>query len=226
MSLRNALHKAAGLFVEVPQGDLELGAMREPAPAPSSVVGLAPAAPVKTVAQVVEQTPGPALDEIRVPAEETTTPLMSADGTPDFAVIFVKSGVPPVAFGADEALQVINSLPGDLPIDLKRKTVGATFTAMGKASGIATDTIVADASRKIAALASFTDQLNAQTTLYHQSVQQHIEDLKAQIAESEAKIADTKDKLTNVVQLCEAEGARLDDVLEFFTLDVAPSKHA
>jgi hypothetical protein len=227
MSLRNALHKAAGLFVEIPPSDSRFDVMSAPDPEPSPVVASASvAAPVRTVEQVVQQTPGPSLSEIKVPEATAAQPLMSSDGTPDFAAIFVKAGIPAVAFGADEALQVINSLPSDLPMDLKRKTVGATLNAMGKATGIATDSIVADASRKIAALTSFTEQLSAQTTLYQQSVQQQIVDLKAQIAECEAKIADTKDKLAKVVQQCEAEGGRLDDVLEFFTLDIAPSKHA
>ncbi|HWD41368.1 MAG TPA: hypothetical protein VG944_21165 [Fimbriimonas sp.] len=224
MSLRNAFHKAAGLFVEMPEEGPVTPAPKPHAAAPSTPTP-APTQ-IRTVEQVVQQSPGPNLDQIQVPAEAAKQPQLTADGTPDFAAIFSQAGVPSGPFGADEALQVINSLPADLPLDLKRKTVAATLTAMGKAMGVATDTIVADASRKIAALTSFTDQLTAQTRSYQQSVEQRIADLKAQIAECETKITQTNDKLTNVVKLCEAEGARLDDVLEFFTLDIAPSKNA
>jgi len=224
MSLKNALHKAAGLFVEMPPDLSQFDAVRE-SMAPTPVVEPEPA-PVRTVAQVVQQSPGPNLSEIKVPEDTPTQPLISPDGTPDFSAIFTKAGVPSVAFGAEEALQVMGSLPADLPIDLKRKTVSATLSAMGKATGIGTDSIVADASRKIAALNSFSEQLSAQTAAYQQSIELRIADLKAQIADCETKIADTKQKLVKVVQLCEAEGARMDDVLEFFTLDVPPSKHA
>ena len=218
MSLKNALHKAAGLFVDIPEAVPTYSANVEEFTA-------TPPAP-RTVEQVVQQAPGPNLDQIQVPAEVVKQPLLMGDGTPDFGAIYSQAGVPQAVFGADEAHQVIGSLPVELPLDVKRKTVGATLTAMGKAMGVTTDTVVADASRKIAALSSFAEQLAGQTHQYQQSVEQKIVDLKSQIADCEGKVSETNAKLAKVQLLCETEGARLDDVLEFFTLDVAPSKHA
>lgn len=209
MSLKNALTKAAGLFVEIPPDVAE-----------------EQATPVRTVEEVVRQAPGPNLDQIQTPTETAKAPPIGADGKPDFKAIFDLSGVPTVGFGADEALQVINSLPPDLPINVKRTTVGATLGAMGKAMGVSTDSVVADASRKIAALASFTDQITAQTQQYQGLIQQKIGELKAQIADFEQKSAEAEAKRKGVVEACEAEGDRLDDVLEFFTSDAPPSKHA
>ena len=220
MSLRNALHKAAGLFVDIPD---------QPSPVFDSLDTPAPtAAPTKprTVEDVVKQAPGPNLDQIQTPADTAKTPPYSADGVPDFKAIYERSGVPAVPFGADEALQVVNSLPAELPMDIKRRTVGATLSAMGKAMGVTTDSVVADASRKIAALTSFTEQLTVQTNQYQGMIEQKIADLKKQIADCEAQHTEATDKLAKVVKACEAEGDRVDDVLEFFTHDAPPSKLA
>ena len=217
MSLKNALHRAAGLFVEMPD---------QPSPAfdpieptmPAAIPTPAPTKP-RTVEDVVKQAPGPNLDQIQTPADTAKSPPYSSDGVPDFKTIYERSGVPAVPFGADEALQVINSLPSDLPMDVKRKTVGATLSAMGKAMGVTTDSVVADSSRKIAALHSFTEQLTAQTNQYQAMIEQKIGDLKKQISDCEAQHAEATAKLDKVVKACEAEGARVEDVLHFFTTD-------
>src|ERR1017187_7067816 len=104
MSLRNALHKAAGLFVDMPdQPSPVFDSLDTPAPTPT------PTKP-RTVEDVVKQAPGPNLDQIQTPADTAKTPPYSADGVPDFKAIYERSGVPAVPFGADEALQVVNSL--------------------------------------------------------------------------------------------------------------------
>lgn len=230
MSLKNIFRKAAELVVELPPDggdssassfDAELAASASIPTTPSAAT-----APSRTVAQVVEAAPGPNLDEIKTPEPVVQQPPIDADGNPDFPSIYSQSGVPAVAFGAEEALSVMGSLPAELPMDVKRKTVGATLGAMGKSMGVNTDSVVADASRKIAALNSFTEQLTGQTNQYSTMVSQKIAELNAQIADLEKRSQDAKDKLAKVVSLCEAEGHRLDDVLEFFTLDSPPSKHA
>ena len=219
MSLKNALQRAAGLFVEQDNSPADPLSF-DPTPSDS-------AEKPRTVEQIVKDAPGPNLDEIHVPAQAAKEqPLLNPDGSPNFPAIFAQAGVPQVPFGAEEALQVIHSLPGELPIDMRRKTVGATLSAMGKTMGVSTDTVVADASRKLAALASYSDQLTSQTNQFGQTVDQRVADFKAQIAEWESQIANAREKLANVVKQCETEGDRLDEVLEFFTLDVSPSKHA
>ena len=151
MSLKNALRRAASLLVELPPEAEQNYDFETPQPVS------------RTVEQVVAAAPGPNLDQIKVPAETPKAALVGADGAPNFESIYEQAGVPKVAFGANEALGVIHSLPAELPIDIKRRTVGATLTAMGKAMGVSTDSVVADASRKIAALASFEEQLRNQT---------------------------------------------------------------
>ncbi len=224
MSLKNAFHRVAGYLVEMPEQssvfvppDFESAGSATPAPAPAQT---------RTVEDVVKAAPGPNLDQIQTPPDTAKSPPLLSNGMPDFKAIYASSGVPVEAFGADEALSVISSLPAELPIDVKRKTVAATLTAMGKAMGVTTDSVVADASRKIAALNSFTAQLTAQTNQYQAMIESHISDLKKQIAEAEDKHDQATKSLKSVVEQCETEGHRVDDVLEFFTLDAPPSKLA
>jgi hypothetical protein len=50
--------------------------------------------------------------------------------------------------------------------------------------------------------------------------------LQAQIEERRKAIANARHEVTRVTQMCNAESDRLDDVLEFFSLDVPPSRYA
>jgi len=222
MGLKDVLRKAASLVVEMPDEPTTTDA----SPLSASDFGIEVPKPTRTVEDVVKAAPGPNLDQIQVPSSVVQEPPVGPDGSPNFGVIYTQAGVPLVQFGAEEALGVINSLPAELPLDMKRKTVGATLSAMGKAMGVSTDSVVADASRKIAALNSFVDQLGSQTDQYVTLCNQKIDALKAEIAVHETNITNAKGKLDHAVKLCEAEGDRVDDVLEFFTLDQAPSKYA
>lgn len=223
MGLKDVLRKAASLVVELPED----AATADPMASPIDLSELGIDVPrTRTVEQIVQAAPGPNLDQIQVPENVVKEPPVGPDGSPNFKVIYEQAGVPAVQFGADEALSVITSLPAELPLDAKRKTVGATLSAMGKAMGVTTDSVVTDASRKIAALNSFVDQLTAQTNQYSSLCQAKIEALKAEIATHEASIASAKDRLAHAVTRCEQEGDRVDDVLEFFTLDQGASKHA
>src|SRR5262249_12407533 len=116
----------------------------------------------KTVEQIVRETDGPNLDEISAPSSPTS-PSVAPDGKADFTPIYQQSGLPPSPFPAEQMLDMLNSLPPELPLDTKRQTVKVTLNAMGKTIGATPETIVADASRKLAALAAYTETLSRQT---------------------------------------------------------------
>ncbi len=118
--------------------------------------GAAPAAATgggtaKTVEQIVRETEGPNLDAITV-AASASPPVMTADGATDFSAIYRQANLPAAPFTAEQMLEMLASLPQELPLDTKRQTVKVTLGAMGKAIGATPETIVADASRKLAAL--------------------------------------------------------------------------
>ena len=215
MSIRNVLNKAAGLFVEMPENqDIDTST--------KMAVG-----PTKTVEQIVKDAPGPNLSEIKVPETTTTTEaVMAPGGVVHFQAVYDAAGLPKADFGAEQALEVINSLPAELPLSVKRTTVQATLGAMGKAMGVNTESVVADASRKLAALSAYEDMMNHKTNTYVGKLEAQIKDLETQIAGLKGEIGDTQAMLGKAVGACQTEADKLDDVVEFFTLDTGASKLA
>ncbi|HZH98997.1 MAG TPA: hypothetical protein VEX38_08495 [Fimbriimonadaceae bacterium] len=222
MRISETLKKAAGLLVEFeeePNRPLSQQVM-------SSIdVPATPAVTPKTVEQIVRESTGPNLDEIRVPEGESIQDA-APNGKPEFQNIYRQAGVPSVPFTAEQVLELINTLPAELPIETKRQTVRITLAAMAKTMGVSTDAIVADASRKLAALASFTDTYGKQATMFVSTAEAEIQRLEAQIAEKKSAIGRALQMQTHVAEVCQAESDRLDDVLEFFSLDLPPSKLA
>jgi len=222
MSIKNLLRKAAQLVVELPPEP-------EPVAAPESIfpAEVPPPVPVvtKSVEQIVREAPGPNLDQIVVPPIPVTAPSAPA-GQVDFLAVYQSAGLAQAAFSAEQAFDVIASLPQELPLEARRAAVHATIAAMGRAMGVNTQGVIADAGRKVAALSAYEDMLTHQTESYVATIQAKIADLEAQIALHREDIETTRNMLVSAVATCDAESARLDDVLEFFTLDNQPSRNA
>lgn len=237
----NTLKKAAGLFFEFDEDpNAPVAKPEEPKEEWNVMTADAPAAPkskVKTAEQIVREQPGPNLDEIKVPAEAATPtpvtpptppaqPVIGPDGKISFEAIYALANLPTVPFTAEQILELFSSLPADLPLDSKRATIKVTLGAMAKNMGVTTEQIVADASRKLAALAAYNDSFAKQADEYSTKAQVEILTLEQQIADKRKAIEDAKAKQTTMYQSCVTESDRLDDVLEFFSLDVPPSKLA
>lgn len=220
MSIKNLLRKAAELVVELPP-EAEPETSYTPTAASEYV---APIAPTKSVEQIIRDEPGPNLDEIKIPTQSVAATAPA--GQVDFATVYQTAGLPVVPFTAEQALDVIHSLPVELPIDARRATVQATLKAMGKAMGVSTEGVIADAGRKVAALSAYEDLLTHQTNSYIQTLESKIADLETLVAGHRAEIEKTKGLLGQAVERCDAESQRLDDVLEFFTLDSGSSRNA
>jgi len=235
MGLRETLRKAAGLLVEMPS---ETEAQPEAAAAGSASAeidrlfaelegksgGGAPR-PARTVEQIVRETPGPNLEDIAA-AEGPPPPVAAPDGTVDFAALYQQALLPAASFSAEQMLEMLASLPADLPLETRRQTVKVTLASMGKAIGATPETIVADATRKLAALNAYVDHLARQTSEFVANTELEIAALQAQIDEKRRAIQAAQQQQTQATSACEREADRLDDVLEFFSLDVPPSKHA
>lgn len=244
----NILKKVANLIVEVPDD--------QPAPDPQAGTASAPADPkgsdrqfddtwskleqeVKqqsgkqtTVENLVKAAPGPNLDQVQVPmsadagGSTSVMPVVGADGKVDFSPVYLSAKLPTVPFAAEDALALIATLPPELPLDTKRQTMKVTLAAMGKTLTVSPQAIVTDAALKLAALQSFSDGIAKQATEYMSLAEVDIANLEAKIAERKKGIEGAKAKQTQVAQMCADEEKRLDDVAEFFSLDVPPSKHA
>ena len=231
MGLRDAMRKAAGLLVQLPpEGDNE---NRGPAGVDGTqeeidriLAGNAPsenAGEAKTVAQIVREGEGPNLEEIRI----EDAPVSSEPGAPmDFQAIYNAAKLPASPFSAEQMLEMLQSLPSELPLDTKRQTVKVTLASLGKTMGASPETIVSDASRKLTALNAYIEHLTRRVDEFTAVEEKQIAEMQTKIEEKRKGIQDAKYQLTQSSHACDAESEQLDEVLEFFSLDVAPSKYA
>lgn len=234
MGLKATLRKAAGLLVELPPDSAETPADpaeldRRLAEVNRKLVKLGgdKAAPqAKTVEQIVKDSQGPGLQEIKVPAESAQQPLIAPDGKVDFQAVYKKAGIGIPAYTAEQMLELLESLPQELPLETRRQTVKVTLNSLGKTLGATPESIVADATRKLAALDSFVDAVTKHTAEYISAAQVEIATLESKIAERRKGIEAAQQRQASAGKQCDAEADRIDDLLEFFSLDVAPSKYA
>src|SRR5476649_1505270 len=131
MRIDETLRRAAGLFLELPNEPAK------PAGKEWSVMD-APAPQTSTVEQVVRDEPGPNLDEIK-PTANPAAPVIDADGNVVFSSIYALANLPNSPFTAEQVLELLATLPADLPIESKRATVKITVNAMAKATGVTTE---------------------------------------------------------------------------------------
>jgi len=188
----------------------------------------APARPVpKTVEQIVRDAPGPNLDEIRVDGHKLgPASALSPDGHLDFPAVYRAAQVPPSAYSAEQVLETLHALPDELPLATRRATVKSMLGTLGKSVGATAQTLVADASRKLAALQSYTDFLEKKTADFVTRSEQEMAGLEAQIEAKRAAVSKAKSELAKACDDCVAESKKLDEVLEFFSLDAGPSEYA
>jgi hypothetical protein len=205
-------------LAEIERKSKAIGTSPQTAPA-------APQTPPKTIAEVVRQSAGPNLDEITVSAESTAGALLP-DGAVDVGAIYAAAKLPTVSFTAEQTLEMLEKLPTNLPIEIKRQMMQAMLLTMGASMGASAETIVADASRKLAALAAYTSDLQRVTADRMQYAEEEIKTLEARIEEQRQIIANSRVQVESVQKQCEQVADHLDDILEFFSLDTAGSKYA
>ncbi len=192
-----------------------------------------------TATQVAQSGPGPNLDQIKNAAagaagsgassgdgKTEKTAVIGADGKVNLPVIYEAAGVPSTNFSAEQALEIINSLPTDLPLEVRRQTVKATLGAIGRTIGATPQTIVGDATRKVAALEAYLESFSKKSEEFTKKVEADIATLEAQIGEKRKAIESAQRRVAELSKFCDQEAERLDDVLEFFSLDVGSSKYA
>lgn len=239
MSLRDAMRKAASLIVELPPEETQLNLRSSDVdldewpdtdlPANARLPGVAPSGDVaasqtgqQTVAQLVQKADGPDLDQIEITREPAN---VIQENSLDFAAIYVAAKLPETQFGATEMLNVLHSIPSEVPLQTKRVTVKAVLGGMAS-MGASPENIVADASRKLAALEAFHGFMERKTNETIETSQSQIADLEAQIEARRQAIQNARGELARVTQGCESEADKLDEVLEFFSLDEGASSHA
>jgi len=180
---------------------------------------------VRTIDELLRETEGPNLNEIKTEAQDAQSALTEA-GKLDFPALYQAASLPTTPFSAEQMLDMLASMPANMPLDMKRQTIQVTVGALGKSIGATPETIVADASRKLAALAAYDADFSKRTEEFAAGAEAEITALLAQVEEKRKAILEARQKQSEVRHQCEVEADRLDDVLEFFSLDVGASKYA
>ena len=164
-------------------------------------------------------TPAPPL----VPDADEASPV-DADGLVSFERVYEQAGVPVVPFTAEQALDMLHNMPPGVSDDSRQQIINVTLSALGRSVGGTPEAIVADATRKQAALSAFRQARGDGLTDLTTAAEAHIAELTREIEKSQAMIAQAKRQYEALAQGCQEEEARLDTVVDFFSQTPAGRK--
>lgn len=214
MGLRDLARKGLGLLVELPPD--QAGGTGEEDPNLRK----------KTLAELMNELETPGASTEGGPAAVTfDAPPDTAiqGGQVDFGAIYQQAGVPQIPFTAEQTLELIRSLPADLPITTKRQTLDASLNTLGRAMNVSKEQVLLDANQKLQALVAYEEAAKQQRDAAVAAMQERVKELQAQIDAERQKAAQAESQYQRVVAQCEAQGDLLDEVQEFLTLDEGPS---
>ncbi len=152
--------------------------------------------------------------------EEAPSPV-DADGLVDFPALYAQAGVPTVPFTAEQAQDMQTHMPANVSEEARQQVINVTLAALGRSVGGTPEAIVADAARKQAALRAFRADRGSQLADLTTTAQARITDLERQIESSRAVIEQAKHQYQTLSDACEAEEARMDTVVDFFSSPAA-----
>ncbi len=157
-----------------------------------------------------------------VPAEDDASPV-DADGLVSFDRLYAQAGVPVVPFTAEQALDMLHNMPPGVSDDARQQIITVTLAALGRSVGGTPEAIVADATRKQGALQGFRQARGGDLADLTTAAEARVAELQREIAQSQALVAQAKRQYEALSQGCQAEEARLDTVVDFFSR--TPASH-
>jgi hypothetical protein len=149
---------------------------------------------------------------------------VDADGMVNFERLYQQAGVPLVPFTAEQALDMLRNMPAGVSDDSRQQIITVTLAALGRAVGGTPEAIVADATRKQAALQAFRQTRGDGLADLTAAAEARIAELQREIAKSRDMVEKAKHQYEALAQGCQAEEARLDTVVDFFSRTPAPRR--
>ncbi len=149
--------------------------------------------------------------------EEPQGEPVDADGLVSFDALYAQANVRVVPFTAEQALDMLRNMPPGVSDDSRQQIINVTLSALGRSVGGTPEAIVADATRKQAALSAFRQSRGEGLADLTTAAEAHVADLQREIEKSQAIIAQAKRQYENIAKSCEDEAARLDTVVDFFS---------
>jgi len=182
----------------------------------------------KTLADVANAGPGPALNEVQVPPQnlaaepkKAAAPIRNPDGSINFTPIYEQANLPKADMTAEEMLKTIEEF-GDVPNEAKLVMARGVLKPLTAKFGITAETVVNDALMKVAALDSYSTGIQKQCADFVSKSQAEISQLEAQIAAKKKAMESAQARTQEMVDLCEQEGDRFEVLLNFFGKPVQP----
>lgn len=157
------------------------------------------------------------------PAADGESPV-DADGLVSFERLYQQAGVPIVPFTAEQALDMLGHMPAGVAEETRQQIINATLAALGKSVGGTPEAIVADAARKQAALQEFRRARGDGLVDLTSAAEGRIAELQREIEKGRAVIAQAQRQYDALTGACQAEEARLDTVVDFFSHDAGARK--
>jgi len=144
---------------------------------------------------------------------------ISEEGDLDFARVFQQYELPTASFSAEQAMNMLQSLPRDLALRTKRVTVNTTLSAIGKVVGTTPQDIVLDAARKKETLERYIESLGHEVEETTVNTEAEIERLQAVIAQHRETLRTLARKRTAAQEVCRGRMDTFDQVIHFFDYD-------
>ena len=144
---------------------------------------------------------------------------VSEDGDLDFARVFQQYELPTASFSAEQAMNMLQSLPRDLALRTKRVTVNTTLSAIGKVVGTTPQDIVVDAARKKETLERYMEALGHEVEETTAATDTEIEKLQAQITAHRESLRVLSRKRAAATEVCRSRMDLFDQVIHFFDYD-------
>ena len=180
----------------------------------------------RSVGDLLEELDGPGLQQIEAGAQAAAAVPPLQNGQVDFTAIYAQSSIDVMPFGAERTLELIQSYPADMTVEVRRQALDAALKPICTAMNVTKEALVTDATRKLNALAGFVDATQKERDAVAGQAQEKIRSLREQIQAEEARVSEAEATYRAIVEQCEAEGERLDQVQEILTLDREPSAMA
>ncbi|PYQ55948.1 MAG: hypothetical protein DMF53_27050 [Acidobacteria bacterium] len=132
----------------------------------------------------------------------------------DFADLYQKGGIPPAALTAEQALEILGSLPKELSPETQRQVFKELLRAKGATLGVPPEAAMEDARRKIDILSAEAKAIPEKLAEFTSSMESEIENLEEQIRERKKAIDDVKEGQQQAIKKCHSEIERLTRVLQ------------
>jgi hypothetical protein len=143
-------------------------------------------------------------------------PLPVPDQPLDLPGVYRQFKVPDVQFTAEQALDLIESIPPDRNPNARRQMARGMLNALGKSTGVGLRDVAADASAKIAALHGHAQEIDRQSAEHIQRWEAEIAAMQAQIDLKVQTITSERAKCAQLMSQCQEESSRLNKVVDYF----------